>query len=283
MAVNINYEYIYQLIFQKKWIELINFINPYSKDGWSDELVMRAMKTFEKEFFRELDEQPTNENNLDLLLKLFIIDKGRLYKFPSECLVRIVQEIVKIYQIKDLADLAYNYAKFCPNDELCAEVIREHEKFLSKVIEHSQNDKIKVTENQIIANTDYTLTFFKSQEQIDFFLAIKEVFQMYVVYPNVALSCLIDFRKIEDKLSINEKDIFFKTIINCVVFDQRKNYKPINFYELANSGYELPDQKIKDSYKDKFFSLAGQKLYRIRKTSSGQGKAEFIKLIKEIT
>jgi hypothetical protein len=283
MAVNINYEYIYQLIFQKKWIELINFITPYSKDGWSDELVMRAMKSFENEFFKELDEHNSNENNLDLLLKLFIIDKGRLYKFAPEYMIRIVREIVKIYQAKNLAELAYKYAMFCPNDEICAEIIRKHEKLLPKVLEHSQSDKIKVTENPILDNIDYTINFFKYQDKIDFFLAIKEVFQMYVVYPNVALSCLIDFKKIEDKLSINEKDIFFKTIVDCVIFDQRKNYKPIKFYQLDSYYHELPEHKIKNSYKDKFFTLAGQKLYRIRKTSNGQGKADFIKLIKEIT
>jgi hypothetical protein len=106
---------------------------------------------------------------------------------------------------------------------------------------------------------------------------------MFVVYPNVALSCLINFDKIKNNLSEEEKSFFFKGIVNCVVFEQHNSYKPTKFFELDNPHHNLPEQKLRDSYKDKILALAGQRLYRIRKTSNNQGRTEFMKLIREIT
>ena len=55
MAENIDYEQIYQLTFRKQWAELLELVYKYSKSASSDELVMRAVNTFENEFFAELD------------------------------------------------------------------------------------------------------------------------------------------------------------------------------------------------------------------------------------
>lgn len=42
------------------------------------------------------------------------------------------------------------------------------------------------------------------------------------------------------------------------------------------------NSRKKDNYKDHILSLAGQKLYRIRKSSNEQGRQEFMKLIREL-
>jgi hypothetical protein len=63
-------------------------------------------------------------------------------------------------------------------------------------------------------------------------MAVRENFQMFVVYPNVSLSCLIEFDKIKSNLSQEERNFFFRGIVDCVVFDQHESYKPIKFFEL---------------------------------------------------
>ncbi|MEH2145424.1 hypothetical protein [Nostoc sp.] len=83
-------------------------------------------------------------------------------------------------------------------------------------------------------------------------------------------------------MSQEEISFFFRGIVDCVVFDQHESYKPIKFFELDSSYHDSPEQKLRDSYKDKILALAGQTLYRIRKTSNNQGRAEFMKLIREI-
>ena len=283
MRTNINYEQIYQLTLRKQWVELLELVYQCSKAASSDELVMRAVQTFEDEFFSELDKGVVKDNIETILLNLFLLDKGRTYKLSEERSVRVVVELVNFYKRQGLPNKAYDYAQFYPLNEVCAEIIRLHQKSLPKVVQHSQSNQIKVTENRSIANVDHTTSLFKSRQEVDFFMALREIFQMFVVYPNVALSCLIDFDKIKDSLSLEEKSFFFKGIIDCVVFDQHNSYKPINFFELDSHYHDRHDQKLKDSYKDNILTLAGQRLYRIRKTSGNQGRAEFMKLIREIT
>lgn len=133
-----------------------------------------------------------------------------------------------------------------------------------------------------IAATNYTTSLFKSNQEIEFFMGVREVYPMFTAYQNVALSCVMDFEKIKDSLSPEEKEFFFKGIIDCVVFDQHNSYKPTKFFELDSSYHDSPKQKQKDNYKDNILSLAGQKLCRVRKTSANQGRMEFIKLIREL-
>jgi hypothetical protein len=197
--------------------------------------------------------------------------------------MKIAVELVSIYRKKGLMEDAYDWAKIYPKPGICAEVIRLYEEALPKVLEHSQKEQIKVTENQNIANENHTNSLFKSHQELEFFMAVREIFQMYIVYPNVALSCLINFDKIKDNLLQEERNFFFRGIVDCVVFDQHDNYKPIKFFELDSHYHDLQDQRLKDDYKNKILSLAGQKLYRIRKISNNQGKSEFMKLIREIT
>lgn len=279
---NIDYERIYKLTFHKQWSELLELVYQYSKAASSDELVMRAVKTFEDEFFEELDKGIENDNIQSVLENILLLDKGRIYKLSEDRSCRIVVELVKIYSKQGFGKKAYEYAKLCPKYEMCAEIINLHQESLPKVLEHSQSNQIRVTHNGDIASVNFTISLFKSNQEIEFFMGVREVFQMFVVYPNVALSCVIDFEKIKNGLSQEERSFFFRGIIDCVVFDQHNNYKPTKFFELDSSYHDSFEQQKRDNYKDKIFGLAGQKLYRIRKISDNQGRSEFMKLIKEI-
>lgn len=278
----IDYEHIYKLTFRKQWAELLELVYKNSQEASSDELVMGAVKTFEDEFFGELDKGVKGDNVQPLLEKLFLLDKGRTYKLSEERLVKVIVNLVQICHEKGLIEKAYSYAKFCPNNEICAEVIDRKEESLPKIVAHSQSNHIQVTENRKIATENYTISLFKSMQEKEFFMSVREVFQMFIVYPNVSLSCVINFEKIKIYLSQDEKNFFFRGIIDCVVFDQHNNYKPTKFFELDSHYHDSPEQKQKDSYKDKILSLAGQKLYRVRKTSDHQGRNEFMKLLREM-
>jgi hypothetical protein len=280
--MNIDYEHIYQLTFRKQWAELLELVYKYSKTASSDELIINAVKTFEDEFFRDLEKDIKVDNIQTILEKLFLLDKGKIYKLSEDRSCRTVVGLVKIYRNRGLLDKAYEYAMFCPKDDMCAEIISLHQESLPKIVEHSQSHKVKVTENRNIAIVNYTTSLFKSRQEIDFFMGVREVFQMFVVYPNVALSCVIDFDKIKENLSIDEKNFFFRGILDCVVFDQHNSYKPIKFFELDSFYHDSSKQRQKDDFKDKILSLAGQKLYRVRKTSHRQERVEFMKLIKEL-
>lgn len=283
MVTNIDYEHIYKLTHRKQWSELLDLVHQYSKAASSDELVMGAVKTFENEFFGDLEKGVESDNIRFILEKLFLLDRGKIYKLSEDRFCRIVVELVKIYSKQGRSKEAYDLAaKYCPKNEICAEIINLYEESFPKVIEHSQSQKIRVTENRNVASANYTTSLFKSNQELEFFMGVREVFQMFVVYPNVALSCVISFEKIQTSLSQEEKSFFFRGIIDCVVFDQHNNYKPTKFFELDSSYHDSIEQLQRDNIKDKILGLAGQKLYRMRKTSDNQGSKEFMKLIREI-
>jgi len=282
MMTNIDYEHIYQLIFRKEWFELLDIVYKYSKTISSDQQIMRAVKTFEDEFFMELEKGIKNNNVQPLLENLFRLHKGRTYQLSEERFVMLIVKLVEIYTEKGLKEEAYNHAEFSPDNEVCATVIKSYKELLPKIIQHSQSNHIRVTENRKIVNNNYTTSLFKSRQEEEFFMGVREAFPMFTVYPNVALSCVINFEKIKAHLSHEERVFFFKGIIDCVVFDHHKNYKPTRFYELDSSYHDSPEQKQKDSYKDNILGLAGQRLNRIRQTSGHQGRNEFMILVREM-
>jgi len=77
---------------------------------------------------------------------------------------------------------------------------------------------------------------------------------------------------------------FFKAIIDNVVFIQTENnFEPKFYFELDSVYHDEEEQQIKDKIKDKFFSLAGQRLIRIRaRDNKNLIRNDFKKLIEEI-
>lgn len=96
------------------------------------------------------------------------------------------------------------------------------------------------------------------------------------------MSCLIDFKKIKSSLSSEQRDYFLKSIVDCVVFDPRNKYKPVFFFEMDSKYHDSENQQKKDRWKDRFFSLAGKHLYRVRPLSKEVGRKEFVELISEV-
>lgn len=279
---SLNLEEVYQLMAQGKWSDLITLLHQHHKEILADSSLENAFKVFESEFTRNFDELRKDENFEKNLRSLSLLHLGRMYKLSDGTISKVTIELAKLSYEKGNFEEAYDYAKRFPNDEICANIIEKHEKALPKVVKHSQSQSIRVTENQDVVAADHTISLFKSNQEYDFFMAVREVFPMYIVYPNVALSTLMDFEKIKSSLSSEESEYFFKAVVDCVVFDQHRNYVPIYFFELDSSLHDSQKQITKDKYKDKVLAVSGKKLYRIRKLATSPGKNEFMKLVREV-
>jgi hypothetical protein len=274
-----------RLIQTKKWFDLINVIHKYSSYQFflKNQSIVNSLEIFEVQFCEDLESNLECANNQSVLEIIFQLHKGRIYQLSDHTFTQTVAKLAKIYEKKGSTQEAYNFAQLCPKNSICAEIIKSYKESIPRVIEHSQSRKIQLTENQNISNVDYTISLFRSPQEFDFFMAVRYLYQHYTIYPNVALSCVIDSKKIRSQISKEEYDFFFKGIIDCVVFDQHNNYKPLWFFELDSSYHDAPEQKQKDEYKDNILSKAGHKLYRIRKIDNSQSKEEFIQLIRELT
>jgi hypothetical protein len=278
----LNSEQVYQLLAQKKWSELVNLLHTYYIAIRSDSALEAAFKMFERELIRNFEEFKQDEKFERNLSGLYLIHVAKSYLFSETTINKLIVELAILYEKKGDIEQAYSYAAKLPQNSFCANIIEKHSQTLPKVVAHSQSQRIRVTENKNVSAANHTISLFKSQQEHDFFMAVRDVFPMFMVYPNVALSTLINFDEVQSGLSSDEKGYFFTAVLDCVVFDQHKEYIPIFFFELDSSTHDNESQRKRDAMKDKILATAGQRLYRIRKLSSLQGQKEFMKLVKEV-
>jgi very-short-patch-repair endonuclease len=224
---------------------------------------------------------PSDERDITWELeKALFLGQHEYLSLASEQQKVIALELVR----RKRADIhaAYRLAKLYPNEPICIEVIRERSELRAGAsVGHSQSSTIRVTESKSSGGADYTISLFKSRQERDFFDAMREVFPNNMVYPNVAVSCLVNTQALEAVLKPEDKGVLYTAIIDLVVFDA-STLKPLYFFELDSAFHDLQERKAKDQAKDRIISLAGGKVFRIRKVHRETGRDEFIQLIKEI-
>lgn len=277
----INHEEIFQAIQKENWSFLVSVLQQNKKDIATDSLLTQAAKTFVAEFLRQVDNYPIDRLDIiENLETLWTIDKSKYYTLTPDDAKSVTCQIVK--RKKDKLVEAYEFAKRYPEEPICIEVIEAYEKLVPKNIKHSQSHRITVTERNEVANVDYTTNLFKSGQEIEFFYALKRTFEMYQIYPNVSISCLLNWKLLKNDLTDDEKKYFFTGIIDFVIFDQAEGFKPVHFFELDSPFHDNPDVQKKDDMKDSILAKAGVKIRRIRKQDRNVNEQEFIKLIREL-
>ncbi|WP_162549893.1 DUF2726 domain-containing protein [Hymenobacter nivis] len=276
-------EPVFQLVSKKAWPSLIDvFKNNDNYNFIANDPILRPL--IDQHFIDELlsNSSMTNDPDYKYYLQQFLIlHQGRnyLFKLSSQNFTKLIIKIIGIEQ--ELAR-AYEYALLSPDELICQQIIEKFNNQKPKQIIHSQEEVLKVTENKNISTADSSISIFKSTQEYHFYKAVREVFQTFLVFPNVALSSIIDFNKIQDKLTNEEKNYFFKSLIDCVIIDTEDNYKPKRFIELDSKYHDTEAQKHKDAMKDRILAVAGQKLFRVRRTTYKENERDFTILIREI-
>lgn len=190
--------------------------------------------------------------------------------------------VIKIVESEGDVAKANDYAQHFPDEEICKQVILKFQERQPKFVRHSQETELLVTENKNISEIDSSTGLFKSTQEYYFYKAVREIFPTFLVFPNVAVSAIINYNKIQNKLTAEEKNYFFKALIDCVVIDTEDNYKPKKFIELDSLHHDNEVRKGKDAMKNKILSVAGQKLIRIRRTTYKEDEKDFLNLIREV-
>lgn len=277
-----DHEAIYRLLAEEDWPQLLSFVWENQHLIESDEIIRHAISTCETVFFSKVGEEQNKEKLLSTLETFYVLHEQRKYRLSDDKFKILIVELVKIWREKDL-EQAYTRAKRCPDNEICKALIKQYEDSLPKRVAHSQVSTIQVTENKNLSTVDGRCALFKAPQEKEFFDAVRDAFPHFIVYPNVALSSIIDFEVISGRLSTAEKTYFFKATIDCVVFDYNHElYLPVYFFELDSSYHDAPEQKRKDEYKDHILAAAGQKLCRIRRSNDKQNRGDFARLIRDL-
>ena len=277
--MTINQETIYRLLYEQQWTPLLDVLYRHREAIATDALLARAAETFVTTFFDHLDATPATDV-AGALEKLFLLHTSGFYSLPKACFEQVVEALVGLHA--DHPEAALGYARFCPDNARCAAILQRETPAAQAPLLHTQAAALDLTVSPPLHAPDATISLFKSQQEVDFFMAVREVYATYLVYPNVALSCLIAYERIKEHLSAEERQYFFRGIVDCVVFDQHEGYRPLYFFELDSRWHDTDVQRTKDRTKERILALAGQTLHRVRKRDTTTGRTAFVALLREL-
>ena len=271
-----NYEEIYDLLYRERWSDVIDLVHRNRSSIAGDEQLGRAFGMFTSAFFSRLegDDPAAHRGELE---KLFLLHVGGFYPLEGARFERVVEGLVSLNEGRP--ETAEGYARHCPDNAVCARVLARS--VVHSRVDHSAADEVDLDSVSASEVRDSTISLFKSDQEIAFYTAVREVFATYLVYPNVAISTVIDFDAIRERLTPDERQYFFRGVIDCVVFDQHGGYRPLHFFELDSPLHDDAERSSNDGRKDRIITLAGRQLHRIRSRSRRAGKAAFVRLLRE--
>lgn len=277
-------ETTFKLLQQRNWKALLElFKNNITYDLIQQDDITRSI--LESQFIRELIDGISFKDDPDFVFYLeqfYMLHTGSNFHFilSSGDVDRLVERIIMGYRSTQ-AQFALSYARKYPNLSISIELLQEFERTQPKVVEHSQHRTIQVTENREVESIDSTISLFKSKQEYEFYRAVRDVYSTYLVFPNVAISALVDFEQIKHFLDQNERNYFFKALVDCVVFDAENAFKPFKMLEIDSDYHDSAEQQAKDRMKDKIIAKAGQKLLRVR-VKAKMSDLDISRLIREI-
>lgn len=282
-------EKLFNSLAKKEWKYLLELEKKYRDQILNDQqLKIIFEEYFLLEFFKYIK---SVQNSLDRLVELrqfyshFVqLYKNDIYTFSQENFEELVEYYLNQLMLNSDFKKALSISKGWEHLQTAKKILEEEMNKSLSELDHSNSRLISVTTNNHNKKANYSISLFKSEQEVNFFKAFIDTFPHHFTYPNVALSCLIDFSKIEILLTQKEKDYFFKAVVDCVVFDNTDdNYIPKYFFELDSIYHDSDKQKLKDEMKDKIFTSAGLNLFRIRaKDNQKPSRKEFQDLIKDI-
>lgn len=283
-------ERIYQLTHAQEWPALLALIHEHPQAAAQDDLVQRALATFEQAFFTDLDDGALEPTQAEVLEKMILLHSGRIYRLDDDRFATLVVRLVEWHLAEGHERTARQYAQFCPDREPCASLVAAPESDSARValepcrveVDHPARDRVHVTVTTPATEATHSLSLFKSNQEAAFFHAVRTVFQTYTPYPNVALSSLIDFEAIRPRLSTKERAYFFKGIVDCVLFDPHDDYRPVHFFELDSGHHDDPKQQTRDRYKDRIVAAAGHRLYRVRPCTTPVTADDFVATLRGV-
>ena len=275
-----DHETVYQLLRDHAWADLLALVHTHRDAATNDPLFAQAVGTAVQQFLQQLDaDSPARGSaEAEALETLFLLHTGHFYRLPDAQFETVVEHLVIIHA--ERPEMALGYARFAPERPICAAFLAEQGP--PEPVEHAQEDVLDVRHRAAEGSPRHTRPLFRSQQEEAFFLAVREVYATYFVYPNVALSAVLDYDALAPKLTADERAFFFRGHIDCAVLDQHDGYRPLLFFELDSPWHDTPERQQSDRRKDRILALAGCDFYRLRHHGPRTRRADFVRLLREL-
>lgn len=274
-------EHWFTLLAQKDWEAIGKLLYQKKKAKEQDPYLAQMTGFFETEFFSFAEPLPPAERSKQFESTHLLIELNQ-HGFSQGFVNRFVDERLKLMQeTKHLALL--NYAQSHQHRPLAKEIIQSFMQAKPEAVAASMRENMTVCATEVVPGKPKTIRLFKSKQEENFYEAVRRVFPTYHPYPNVALSCILDYPAIKDQLSEKARSYFFRGIVDSVVFDVGSGYQPKYFIELDSSFHDDPQAQANDQLKDAIFRAANAKLIRIRPLDTKAASVEeFERLVREL-
>lgn len=274
-------EQLYQMLMDKKWVNISKYLYRNHKTVNTDPVSKQAITLFEAEFFSHTTTLDPTEK-----LKLYefpsLIIETRTYGFSQKFIDQFIDEKMLAMQAVQHDGLV-GYAAGNQHRELARNILKELETNSPEVLADARRENTTISSVSTQIGKSHVIKLFKSQQEKNFFEAVRQAFPTYHPYPNVALSCILDFDKIKNNLTHQHQNYFFKAVVDCVVFDSSKDYIPLYFIELDSVFHDTTKAKENDLLKNQIFEVANTKLIRVRPHEKEDATEEsLLKLVLEI-
>ncbi|EOH4916368.1 DUF2726 domain-containing protein [Pseudomonas aeruginosa] len=276
-----NREQLYELLAKKDWEAIGKIIYENKKVRSQDPFLDQVTKFFETEFFSFAESLPAAERAKQFEFTSLTIELGQ-HGFSQGFVDRFVNERLKLMQEIQHPGLL-SYAQSHQRLPLAKQIIQSFLQKKPEAVAASLRENMVVRTTEVIEGKAKTIRLFKSSQEKHFYEAVRRAFPTYHPYPNVALSCVLDYSAIKDQLSERARSYFFQSIIDCVVFDVASGYEPKYFIELDSCFHDDARAQSNDQLKDSIFRAANTKLIRVRPLNARASSTdEFEKLVREV-
>ncbi|AZE41598.1 hypothetical protein C4K05_2258 [Pseudomonas chlororaphis subsp. aureofaciens] len=274
-------EQLYKLLAQKDWEAIGKILYKNKKARTQDPFLSQVTTFFEAEFFTFAEPLPPAARAKQFEFTNLIIELGQ-HGFSQTFVDRFVDERLKLMQETKHSALL-NYAQTHQHRPLAKQIIQSFLQTKPETVAASLRENLTIRSTEVVTGKAKTIRLFKSKQEENFYEAVRRVFPIYHPYPNVALSCVLDYQAIKGQLSEKAREYFFQAIIDSVVFDVGSGYEPKYFIELDSSFHDGAHAQANDQLKDSIFRAANTKLIRIRPLNAkASAVEEFEKLVREV-
>lgn len=281
--MNFEREDLFRMLAAQDWDGIGKVLHENAKAVRSnnDPIIQQAINFFEAEFFTYASSLTPQGRKRRFESTHLIIEMGR-HGFSSTFVDRFVDERLQLLRDMNSSNLL-DYAKSHQYRPLAAQIIRDIQAQRPDQVAAIKRQHTSIRSTAVNAGKSHTTKLFKSKQEENFFQAVRMAFPTHHPYPNVALSCVLDYEAIRDMLTPQQREYFFKAIIDNVLFDVGSGYEPRFFIELDSLHHDDPRAAINDEMKDAIFRAANVKLIRIRPLNQQAASIEELaKLVDEV-
>ena len=277
----IDTEKLFQQLAAKDWDNLSEMLLQNKGLIHKDPYLDRVAQLFETEFFDHIAPMSATERVIKMRHISLIIDSDRKC-FAGAFVDKLIDQ--KLHALKEAGDKTLaNYASTYFERPLAKQILLELRREDPEQLAQARHSFAKIDAATSRNSSAKTVKLFKSPQEEIFFNALRDAFPLFIPYPNVAMSCAIDIDAIRDSLSPEEREYFFKAIIDFVLYDPKTGHEPIHFFELDSKYHDGEKARRNDALKNSIFSAAGIKLVRIRAFVANETTAsDFKKLVLDL-